>query len=88
MRVWSAIRGRGIALRLAFGFGAVLVLLLAIAAIGIVQLQRLQRQADDLVNQHIRMLDALGRMQESGSERALLLRDLVLGSTAARSSTV
>ena len=81
MRVWSAIRGRGIALRLALGFGAVLLLLLAIAAIGVVQLQRLQRQADDLVNQHIRMLDALGRMQESGSERSLLLRDLVLGYT-------
>jgi methyl-accepting chemotaxis protein len=81
MRVRSAIRGRGIALRLAVGFGAVLLLLLAVAGAGVLQLQRLQRQADELVTQHIAMLDALGRMQESGSERALLLRDLVLGYT-------
>jgi methyl-accepting chemotaxis protein len=81
MRIASAIRRRGIALRLALGFGTVLVLLLAVAAIGVVQLERLQRQADELVNQHIGMLDALGRMQESGSQRALLLRDLVLGYT-------
>ncbi|HEY0825383.1 MAG TPA: MCP four helix bundle domain-containing protein, partial [Ramlibacter sp.] len=81
MRVGSAIRRHGIALRLALGFGAVLVLLLAVAALGVAQLERLQRQADELVTQHIAMLDALGRMQESGSARALLLRDLVLGYT-------
>jgi methyl-accepting chemotaxis protein len=81
MRVWSAIRERGIALRLTLGFAAVLMLLLAVAAAGVLQLQRLQRQADELVTQHIAMLDALGRMQETGAERALLLRDLVLGYT-------
>ena len=81
MRVWSAIQGRGIAMRLAVGFGAVLLLLMLVAGAGVVQLQRLQRQADELVTQHIAMLDALGRMQETGSERALLLRDLVLGYT-------
>jgi methyl-accepting chemotaxis protein len=82
MRVGSAFRARGIALRLAASFGVVLLLLLGVASMGLVQLQRLQQQSDRLVSGHIGLLDALGRMQETGAERAVLLRDLVLGATA------
>ena len=74
----SKLRARGIGLRLVTGFGLVLLLLLAVAAFSLLQLQRLERQADALVVQHIGMLDALGRMQETAAERSLLLRDLVL----------
>lgn len=72
------LRSRGIALRLVAGFGLVLVLLLAVATVSLLQLQGMQEQADQLVVQNIGMLDALGRMQETASERSLLLRDLVL----------
>jgi methyl-accepting chemotaxis protein len=76
------LRARGIALRLAVSFGVVLLLLLAVAGMGVLQLQRLQHQADELVSRHIGLLDALGRMQQTGSERAVLLRDLVLSATS------
>jgi methyl-accepting chemotaxis protein len=74
----ASIRLRGISFRLAASFGLVLVLLLAIAGLSVLQLQRLQRQADELVSQHIGVLDLIGRMQQNVGERSVLLRDLVL----------
>ena len=71
-------RARGVSLRLALGFGLVLLLLCSVSAASLVQLRRLQRQADELVTEHIAILDALGRMQENTAERSVLLRDLVL----------
>ncbi len=88
MRVWSALRARGIALRLALAFAALLLLLLAVAGVSVLQLQRLQKQADSLVTHHIAMLDALGRIQETAGERSLLLRDLVLSAAADGQSVV
>src|SRR4051812_9656586 len=74
----TVFRSRGISLRLTLGFGLVLLMLLAIAGGSLAQLRRLQQQADDLVVQHMGMLDALGRMQANAGERSVLLRDLVL----------
>ena len=74
----ASIRLRGISFRLAASFGLVLVLLVAVAGLSVVQLRRLQQQADDLVSQHIGVLDLIGRMQQNVGERSVLLRDLVL----------
>jgi methyl-accepting chemotaxis protein len=74
----NPLRARGISLRLALSFGLILVMVVAGSALSAVQLHALQQQADALVAQHIAILDALGRMQESAGERSVLLRDLVL----------
>jgi methyl-accepting chemotaxis protein len=69
---------RGIGLRLATGFAVVLALLLGVAAVSALQVQQLQRQAEQLVSRHMAMLDLLGRTQQAVGERSVLLRDVVL----------
>ena len=69
---------RSVSMRLWLGFGLVLALLVAVTAFSLDRLHRLQRQADDLVSQHIGTLDTVGRMQDIAAQRSVQLRDLVM----------
>ena len=72
---------RGIATRLGLGFGFLIVLLVCIGAVGLVQLQRMQLQAERLVGESIGLLDAVGQLQDIAGQREAMLRELAVAAT-------
>ncbi len=81
------LQNRGIAVRLCLGFGVVLLLLLAVAGFSLDRLGRYQQEAGAVVSGHVVTLDAVALAQESGAQRAVLLRDLVLNDSLSAQRT-
>ncbi|MBE7366998.1 methyl-accepting chemotaxis protein [Ramlibacter pallidus] len=82
-------RSRGIAVRMGVGFGVLLALLVGVAGFSAYQLQRQQLQAENLVEEHIGLLDAVGLMQDIALQREMLVRELAFnGDPAAQEETL
>ncbi|HEY8359466.1 MAG TPA: MCP four helix bundle domain-containing protein, partial [Ramlibacter sp.] len=72
---------RGIATRLWLGFGLMIALLAGMAGYGLAQMQRMQQHAEQLVEEHIGLLDAVGQLQDLAARREAMLRELGAATT-------